>query len=67
MAYGEQKGVIAFVSNILYSNGYNIHEMKTIKEGDDVMLVCQLDEPLTKEALKTIEEGKDFTFIKYIE
>lgn len=67
MAYGEQKGVIAFVSNILYNNGYNIHEMKTIKDGDDVMLVCQLDEPLNEEALETIKKGKDFTFIKYID
>ena len=67
MAYGEQKGVIAFVSNILYSNGYNIHEMKTIKDGDDVMLVCQLDEPLIPEALEKIKNGKDFTFIKYID
>ena len=67
MAYGEQKGIIAFVSNILYSNGYNIHEMKTIKDGDNVMLVCELDEPLTEEALETIKNGKDFTFIKYID
>ncbi|MFO3717474.1 L-serine ammonia-lyase, iron-sulfur-dependent subunit beta [Anaerococcus sp. ENR1011] len=67
MAYGEQKGVIAFVSSILYSNGYNIHEMKTIKDGDDVMLVCQLDEPLIPEALEKIKNGKDFTFIKYID
>ena len=67
MAYGEQKGVIAFVSNILYSNGYNIHEMKTIKDGDNVMLVCELDEPLIPEALEKIKNGKDFTFIKYID
>ena len=67
MAYGEQKGVIAFVSNVLYNNGYNIHEMKTIKDGDNVMLVCELDEPLTNEALETIKDGKDFTFIKYID
>lgn len=67
MSYGEQKGVIAFVSNILYDNGYNIHLMKTIKEGDDVMLVCELDEPLTDEALEKISQGKDFTFIKYLQ
>ncbi|MDU5229499.1 MAG: L-serine ammonia-lyase, iron-sulfur-dependent subunit beta [Anaerococcus sp.] len=67
MAYGEQKGVIAFVSNILYSNGYNIHEMKTIKDGDNVMLVCELDESLIPEALEKIKNGKDFTFIKYID
>ncbi len=66
MGYGEQKGVIAFVSNILYDNGYNIHTMKTIKDGDSVMLVCELDEPLTDEALETIKNGKDFDFIKYI-
>lgn len=66
MGYGEQKGVIAHVSNILYDNGYNIHNMKTIKDGDKVMLVCELDEALTDEALETIKKGMDFTFIKYI-
>lgn len=66
MSYGEQKGVIAFVSGVLLDNGYNINTMKTIKENDNVMLVCELDEPLTDEALETIRDGKDFTFIKYI-
>lgn len=66
MSYGEQKGVIAFVSGVLLDNGYNINTMKTIKENDNVMLVCELDEPLTDEALETIRNGKDFTFIKYI-
>ena len=67
MSYVEQKGVIAFVSNILYDNGYNIHLMKTIKEGDDVMLVCELDEPLADEVLEKISQGKEFTFIKYLQ
>ena len=66
MAYGEQKGVIAFVSGILFDNGYNINTMKTIKEDDNVMLVCELDEPLRDDVLQKIREGKDFTFIKYI-
>ncbi len=66
MSYGEQKGIIAFVSNVLYDHGYNIHEMKTIKDGDNVMLVCQLDEPLTDDILETITKGKNFTFIKYL-
>lgn len=66
MSYGEQKGIIAFVSNVLYNNGYNIHDMKTIKDGDNVMLVCQLDEPLKDDILETITKGKDFTFIKYL-
>lgn len=67
MGYMEQKGVIAFVSNILYSNGYNINQMKTIKDGDKVMLVCELDEGLDAAALEKIRGGKDFNFIKYIE
>lgn len=67
MGYYEQKGVIAYVSGILYDNGYNINVMKTIKDGDNVMLVCELDEPLKDEALNKIENGKDFNFIKYIE
>jgi L-serine ammonia-lyase len=66
MAYGEQKGVIAFVSGILYNDGYNIHEMKTIKDGDNVMLVCELDEPLRDDIFEKIKAGKDFNFIKYI-
>ena len=67
MGYHEQKGVIAYVSGILYDNGYNINVMKTIKDGDNVMLVCELDEALTDEAYEKIEAGKDFNFIKYIE
>ena len=67
MAYGEQKGVIAHVSGILFEYGYNIHMMKTIKDGDNVMLVCELDEPLKEGILEKIREGKDFTFLKYIE
>lgn len=66
MAYGEQKGVIAFVSGILFEYGYNIHMMKTIKDGDDVMLVCELDEQLKEGVLEKIRAGKDFTFLKYI-
>lgn len=66
MSYKEQKGVIAFVSSILYDYGYNIHLMKTIKDGDDVMLVCELDEALREEILEKIRLGKDFTFLKYI-
>lgn len=67
MSYGEQKGIIAFVSNILFDHGYNIHLMKTIKEGDNVMLVCELDEPLREDVLELIRKGKDFTFIKYLQ
>lgn len=66
MSYGEQKGVIAFVSGILFDFGYNIHAMKTIKDGDNVMLVCELDEPLRDGILDKIRAGKEFTFIKYI-
>ena len=66
MSYGEQKGVIAFVSGILFDNGYNINTMKTIKEENNVMLVCELDEALKEDVLQKIREGKDFTFIKYI-
>ena len=67
MSYGEQKGIIAFVSSILFDHGYNINLMKTIKEGDNVMLVCELDEPLTEDALELIRKGKNFTFIKYLQ
>lgn len=67
MSYGEQKGVIAFVSGVLFEYGYNIHMMKTIKDGDNVMLVCELDEPLKEGVLEEIRAGKDFTFLKYIE
>lgn len=40
--------------------------MKTIKEDNNVMLVCELDEPLRDDILQKIRDGKDFTFIKYI-
>ena len=40
--------------------------MKTIKEGNNVMLVCELDDPLREDILEKIRAGKDFTFLKYI-
>lgn len=64
--YKEQKGMIAFISSILYDEGYNIFNMKTIKDSDKVMLVTELDQGLRKDVYDEIKNGKDFTFIKYL-
>lgn len=64
--YKEQKGMIAFISSILYDEGYNIFNMKTIKDNDKVMLVTELDQGLRKDVYDEIKNGKDFEFIKYL-
>lgn len=64
--YKEQKGIIAFISSILYDEGYNIFNMKTIKDNNKVMLVTELDQGLRKDVYDQIKNGKDFTFIKYL-
>lgn len=64
--YGEQKGMIAFISSVLYDEGYNIFNMKTIKDGEKVMLVTELDQGLRKDVYETIKNGKEFIFIKYV-
>lgn len=64
--YKEQKGMIAFISSILYDEGYNIYNMRTIKDGDKVMLVTELDKGLKRAVYEEIKAGKDFIFIKYL-
>lgn len=64
--YKEQKGMIAFISSVLYDEGYNIFNMRTIKDGDKVMLVIELDQGLRKDIYEEIKNGKDFIFIKYL-
>lgn len=67
MSYKEQKGMIAFISNILYDEGYNIHTMQTINEDEDIMLVVELDEKLTKDMEDRMRNGKEYTFFKYLD
>ncbi|MDD7305043.1 MAG: L-serine ammonia-lyase, iron-sulfur-dependent subunit beta [Peptoniphilaceae bacterium] len=64
--YKEQKGMIAFVSSILYDQGYNIFNMRTIKDGEKVMLVTELDQGLRQDIYEEIKNGKEFIFIKYL-
>lgn len=64
--YKDQKGMIAFISSILYDQGYNIFNMRTIKDEDKVMLVTELDQGLKKDIYEKIKNGKDFIFIKYL-
>ncbi|MCI5840230.1 MAG: L-serine ammonia-lyase, iron-sulfur-dependent subunit beta [Peptoniphilaceae bacterium] len=65
--YPEQKGMIAFISNALYDEGYNIHSMKTIQNEDEVMLIVELDEKLNEDLQKKISKGKNFGFFKYLD
>lgn len=58
--------MIAFISSVLYDEGYNIFNMRTIKDGDKVMLVTELDQGLRKDIYEEIKNGKDFIFIKYL-
>lgn len=64
--YKEQKGMIAWISNCLYEEEYNIFGMKTIKDEEKVMLVVELDEGLRKDVFEKIKSGKEFVFIKYL-
>ncbi len=65
--YKEQKGMIAYISNALYSNGYNIDLMRTIKEGNEVLLIVELNESLDSDLYESIKKGKSFLFMKYID
>ena len=64
--YPEQKGMIAFISNVLFDNNYNIKNMKTVHKGGIIMLIIELDQELKEKIYKKIEAGKDFEFIKYL-
>ena len=64
--YPEQKGMIAFISNVLFDHNYNIKNMKTINKGNTIMLIVELDQDLEEEVYKEIEAGKNFEFIKYL-
>lgn len=64
--YTEQKGIISYISAILYDAEYNIFGIKTMKDGNKVMLIVELDEGLRKDVFEEIKSGKDFIFIKYL-
>lgn len=65
--YREQKGMIAYISNALYASGYNIDLMRTIKEENEVLLIVELNESLDPDLYKSIQKGKSFLFMKYID
>lgn len=67
LKYKEQKGMIAYISNALYSKGYNIDLMRTIKEEDEVLLIVELNESLDSDLYESIKKGKSFLFMKYID
>lgn len=66
-SYPEQKGVIAFISNVLYDEGYNIDSMQTIKNDDQVMLIVELNEKLRPGIFDKMKMGRNFDFLKYLE
>lgn len=64
--YPEQKGMIAFISGVLYDHNYNIKNMKTVHKDGTIMLIVELDQSLDYDIYKEIESGKEFEFIKYL-
>lgn len=64
--YPEQKGMIAFISNVLFDHNYNIKNMKTMHKDGIIMLIVELDQELEEDIYKEIEAGKEFEFIKYL-
>lgn len=65
--YQEQKGIISHVSNILYEAGHNIETAVTNKEDDEVTLIIELTESITRELYEEIISSKQFDFSKYID
>lgn len=66
LRYTEQKGVIAWLSTLLADNGYNIESMKTIKNGEMVSLIVEIESDLDEKLKKVIDANKRFIFTKYI-
>ena len=65
--YHEQKGMIAYLSNVLFENHYNIANMRTIRENQEVLLITELDEPLRADIVERIRQEKEFISLKYLQ
>lgn len=65
--YQEQKGIISHVSNLLYKAGHNIETAVTNKSDNDVTLIIELTESITRDLYEEIIASKDFEFSKYID
>lgn len=66
LRYKEQKGIIAWISTLLAENGYNIESMRTVKNGNIVALIIEVEYDLGEDIWKTISENDKFIFTKYI-
>ena len=66
LRYTEQKGIIAWLSTLLADNGYNIESMKTIKNGEIVSLIVEIESDLEKKLKDIIDADRRFIFTKYI-
>ncbi|WP_138160483.1 L-serine ammonia-lyase, iron-sulfur-dependent subunit beta [Peptoniphilus catoniae] len=69
LQYHEQKGVIAYVSSLLFGRNYNIESMNTDKDNisNIVTLTIELDQPLAEDLKSEILESERFIFAKYVE
>ncbi|MBS6063319.1 L-serine ammonia-lyase, iron-sulfur-dependent subunit beta [Criibacterium bergeronii] len=67
LKYGEQKGIISFVSTILAESGYNIEKMITDKSDDMVTLLVEVSEEPSEEILDKILNDKRFAITKFIQ
>ena len=66
MRYEEQTGVIAKVSSVLASHGYSIHSVKTVRGEQEVTLIINLYDEISKEVEEEIREIECLIDVKYI-
>ena len=69
LQYNEQSGVIAYVSSILYGNGYSIESINTDKNSltEMVTLTIEVDQPLSPYVQAAILQADRFKAAKYVE
>ena len=69
LQYKEQTGVIAYVSSILYGNGYSIESINTDKNSltETVTLTIETDQPLSPYVQAAILKAERFDTAKYVE
>lgn len=64
--YNDQKGIIHFFSGLLSDNDYNIENIKTIKNDEEVTLIAEITTDVDEDIMEVLEKDERITFAKYV-